>query len=221
MLPIEAEGRHQPGPEHEGDPWWAETFGFDIWTAGGATAAFTWLTLLPVQRRTWYWCALVRRGERLLHLGDLDLPLPSTGLRIRTAGLWADHQCEAPFEQWTVQNEGYGVALDDPADALDRAYGEATPLAFDIEWYAAGPPRGDEGAYVQSGEAHSVIELVGGPVDVVGQASRWHTWGPLVLPTVPIVDEGPSVYWRGPGSLVITRVLTDEGWWTSASGAPV
>ena len=44
----------------------------------------------------------------------------------------------SPFEQWTVQNECYAVALDDPADALGRAYGESTPVAFDVEWYADG-----------------------------------------------------------------------------------
>jgi hypothetical protein len=162
----------------------------------------------------------VRKGERVLHLADADLGLPLTGLRIRTAGLWADHQCEAPFEQWTVQNEGYGVALDDPEDALGRAYGEATPLAYDIEWYGSGPPRGDDRGYVQSGEAHSVIELASGPIDVVGPASRWHTWGPLRLPAAPLVEHGPTAYWRGPGSLVVTRVLTEDGWRTTATGSP-
>jgi hypothetical protein len=216
MLPIEAEGRHPPGDGR----WWAETFGFDVWTEDRSVGAFTWLTLLPGQRRAWYWCCLVRTGTPLLHLGDLDLPLPATGLRVRAAGLWADHYCEAPFEQWTVQNEGYGVALDDPREALGRGYGEATPLSFDIEWYAAAPPRGEDGAYVQRGEAHSVIELAGGPVDVVGPGSRWHTWGPLRLPVDPIPDLGPRAYFRGPGSLVISRVLTDEGWRTAASGSP-
>jgi len=172
-----------------------------------------------VQRRAWYWCGLVRPGERLLHVADLDLPLPIAGLRVRTTGLWADHHCEAPYEQWTVQNECYAVALDDPADALDRAYGEATPIACDIEWYAGGPPAGGRDAYTQPGEAHSVIELAGTVLELVGPASRWHTWGPLRLPTGPI-DGGdlPAVFLRGPGSLVVERRLAPEGWRTSSRG---
>ena len=130
------EDRHPP----DGDPSWAETFVFDLWSADLAVGAFTWLTLLPVQRRAWYWSVLVRDGEPLLHVADVDLPLPTSGLRVRTTGLWADHHCEAPFEQWTVRNECHAVALDDPADALGRAYGTAAPIALDLEWYAAGVP---------------------------------------------------------------------------------
>ena len=80
---------------------------------------------------------LARTGEPLLHVTDWEVPLPAAGLALRSHGLWADHICEAPFEQWTVANETYAVALDDPADALDRAYGTAAALAFDVEWYAS------------------------------------------------------------------------------------
>ena len=38
-------------------------------------------------------------------------------------GLWAEHVCDAPMEQWTVANETYAAALDDPDEALGRAYG--------------------------------------------------------------------------------------------------
>ena len=36
-------------------------------------------------------------------------------------------------------NETYAAALDDPDDALGRAYGMPTPIAFDLEWYATAP----------------------------------------------------------------------------------
>jgi hypothetical protein len=213
--PLDEE-RHQP----DADPWWAETFVFDLWTADGTLGAFTWLTLLPVQRRAWYWCVLAREGEPLLHVADLDLPLPTTGLRVRTTGLWADHQCEAPFEQWTVRNECHAVALDDPADALGRAYGTAAPIALDLEWYAAGSPSTVAGGYAQAGEGHAVIEVVGGPLEVVGRAARSHTWGPLEVPVAGVESEdGAAAYWRGPGTLVVERRLTASGWQTSATGS--
>jgi hypothetical protein len=208
------EGRHRA----DDDPWWAETFVFDLWTAGGDLGAFTWLTLLPVQRQAWYWSVLVRAGEPLIHVADVDLPLPTDGLRVRTTGLWADHHCEAPFEQWTVRNECHAVALDDPADALGRAYGTAAAIAFDVEWYADGAPVDVAGGYTQAGEAHAVIEVAGGPLEIVGPAARSHTWGPLAIATAP-ADGTPrhTAYLKGPGTLTVHRALTGSGWHTTTA----
>jgi len=207
------EDRHPPGPE----PSWTETWVFDLWTPDGSNGAFTWLTLQPGRRRAWYWSVVVQAGRRQLHVADVDAPLAVSGLRVRTTGLWADHVCEVAFEQWTVQNECYAVALDDPADALGRAYGESTPVALDVEWYAATPAEPVLGGYRQDGEAHTVIELAAGPVTLVGPAGRWHTWGPLP-------DDGPSppgvpAYLRVDG-VVVARVLTARGWWTTVTPAP-
>ena len=57
---------------------------------------------------------------------------------VKAPGLWAEHTCDAPMQQWTVANETYATALDDPDDALGRAYGVPTAMAFDLEWYATG-----------------------------------------------------------------------------------
>ena len=48
----------------------------------------------------------------------------SDPLLVKAHGLWAEHMCDAPMEQWTVANETYAAALDDPDDALGRAYGQ-------------------------------------------------------------------------------------------------
>ena len=118
----------------------AEEWTFSFWTAGGSAGGLVLLRLLPASRTCWYWAALVRAGQPLLHVNDWEAPLPRVGLAVRSDGLWADHVCEAPFEQWTVANETYAVALDDPADALGRAFGTSAPLAFDLEWYATSAP---------------------------------------------------------------------------------
>ena len=54
--------------------------------------------------------------------------------------MWAEHHCVAPLEQWSLGNEAYFVALDEPSAALDRAYGRPTPTAMDLEWYAIDAP---------------------------------------------------------------------------------
>ena len=88
--------------------------------------------------------------------------------------------CDAPMEQWTVANETYAAALDDPDEALGRAYGMPSAVAFDLEWYATGPPvtlpAGD--GYEQDGVVHGIVELPGGPLRLTEvPARRWHRWG--------------------------------------------
>ena len=56
---------------------------------------------------------------------------------VKAEALWAEHVCDVPFEQWSIGNETYAVELDDPDEALGRAYGARRPIAFDLEWYAA------------------------------------------------------------------------------------
>ncbi len=71
----------------------------------------------------WYWAALARSGAPLLHVADWHVPRRSDPLLVKGDGLWAEHTCDAPMEQWTVANETYAAALDDPDEALGRAYG--------------------------------------------------------------------------------------------------
>jgi hypothetical protein len=207
------EDRHPPGS----DPAWTETWIFDLWAPDGSVGAFTWLTLQPNQRRAWYWSVVLPASGRQLHVADVAAPLPSAGLRVRTTGLWADHVCEVPFEQWTVQNECYAVALDDPADALGRAYGESTPVAVDMEWYGEAPAEPIPGGYRQAGEAHAVIELAAGPLTLVGPARRTHAWG--ALPDDGAAPAGVPAY-LPVGAVVVTRVLAADGWSTAITPRP-
>lgn len=174
--------------------------------------------LRPHQDRAWYWAALVRPGAPLVHLADFDVAAPRVGLELRSHGLWASHVCEAPFEQWTVANEAYAVALEDPQDALGPAHGTPTAIAFDLEWYASAPsePLGGGGheGYAQGGEVHALIELAGGPLTFEGPAARTHWWG--TSDPWPSVGEGwPPAGVLAPVALpdgVLERVLTPQGW---------
>src|SRR3954451_4752928 len=214
LVPAD-EQRHQPGPE----PDWHEAWWFDAWTPDGSAGVATALTLFPNVRRAWYWAVLVQAGEPLLHAADLDLIAPTAGLRVRTSGLWADHVCEAPFEQWTVVNELYAVALDDPDEALGRAHGLQAPMAADLEWYASAAAVASEGGYRQAGEVHGVIELRGGALELQGLGARSHTWGvarwgePSGEPAAGSL--AAPVRFPDPASgrdVVLRQVLRPDGW---------
>jgi hypothetical protein len=177
-----------------------------------------------VGRTAWYWAALGRRGLPLLHVIDDAIPVRRDPFVVKGEALWAEHTCEAPMEQWSIGNETYAAALDDPDDALGRAYGHPTPIAFDLEWYALGPPEATAGdpratGYRQPGVVHGAIEVAGEPrIDVREiPAVRWHRWTsaasmrPVDLPAAP-AHHGVRAPFAFPDGAVADLVLTPDGW---------
>jgi hypothetical protein len=209
MTPDPADEARHVAPD---DRSWREAWWFDAWLPDGSLAVCCCLTLLPAAGQAWYWCQVAREDVPLLHVADLDGLVPLQGLTIRWHALWAEHVCEAPFAQWTVANETYAVALDDPQDALGRAYGRAEPLALDLEWYASTGPAEVAHGYEQDGEVHGVIELRGGPLEFVGQSRRGHWWGQWRWPHA---SSAPPAGLRAPVALpdgVLEQVATGSGW---------
>ena len=161
----------------------------------------------------WYWAALARADRPLLHIADFEVPVRADPFIVKGEAMWAEHVRDAAMEQWSVGNETYAAALDDPDDALGRAYGVPTPIAFDLEWYAVEVPRSLAGevGYRQDGVVHGRIEILGeDPVDLVEvPARRWHRWtegsamGPVELPVAAahtgvrahcdLIDDGPLI----------------------------
>jgi hypothetical protein len=198
--------RHTAAPEEE----WV----FTAWAAQPAVGVISGYRI--VGGSGWYWAALARAGEPLLHVADWHVPLRSDPLLVKGDGLWAEHTCDAPMEQWTVANETYAVALDDPADALGRGYGIPAAVAFDLEWYATTAPERLADGYRQPGEVHGVIELAHGRLDLAGApADRAHRWADVLAP--PVVEPGLAhVGLRAPAQLpdgaLVDLVLTTDGW---------
>ena len=105
---------------------------------------------------------------------------------VKGEGLWAEHHCVAPMEQWSVGNEAYASALDDPDDALGRAYGDPTPIAFDLEWYATGDAvaartersGGSSSATSRTAWCTAPSRSGGEPSIELAEvpAHRWHRW---------------------------------------------
>jgi hypothetical protein len=197
-----------------GQRWWAEWFSLTFGRPGTPAGVST-IVLLPAQGRAWYLAALVRPGHGLVSVVDLAQGIPMQGLRLRAGNLWVDHVCEEPLRQWTVVNETYGVALDDPDDALGRAYGDPVPVAFDLEWYATGEPiAAQPEGYAVDGRVHGAIELRDGLVELDDVPGRHeHRWGPWPFPDDP-ADRGVAAA-RAPA-----RLESDAGaiGWEAALG---
>lgn len=175
-------------------------------------------------RSAWYWSALVRAGRPLLHVTEWDVPLrPEAPTVLKAHGLWAEHICDAPMEQWTIANECYAVSIDDADDALGRAYGVPTAFALDLEWYATHPPHahraaagpGDQPGYEQDGVVHGVVELPGERLVLrEAPARRWHRWGdalgPLALPDA-YAHTGRRAPFAFPDGTHVDWVLSPDG----------
>jgi hypothetical protein len=211
--------RAQPGERDEAPHPSAavEEWVFTAWEPDGSAGIVTGYRIhrAPGAGR-WYWAALVGRGRPLLHVTEWDVPARADPLLVKAHGLWAEHVCDAPLQQWTVANETYAAALEDPDEALGRAYGVTTPIALDLEWYATAPAMAVADGYVQDGVVHGVVELPGGPLHLTEvPARRWHRWGdvlgPVELPPA-FAHTGLRAPFRFPDGTVAEWVLTPDGW---------
>jgi hypothetical protein len=212
------DGRH---PDAEVEEWV-----FAAWTPGAELGVISGHRI--VGRTAWYWAALARAGRPLLHITDFDVRVRADPFIVKGEALWAEHQCDAPMEQWSVGNETYAAAIDDPDEALRRAFGTPTPIAFDLEWYATAAPSEPAAGhdtvtrwgYVQEGVVHGVIEVLGEPTITLVEvpARRWHRWaangsglGPQELPDA-IAHTGVRAPFAFPDGTVDDLVLTPSGW---------
>jgi hypothetical protein len=173
---------------------------------------------------SWYWAALVAADHPLLHVAEWDVPARADPMLVKAPGLWAEHTIDAPMQQWTVANETYAAALDDPAEALGRGYGVPTPIAADLEWYATGAPTVLADGYAQDGVVHGLVELPGEPLHLHEvPARRWHRWGPALAPVeLPLAyaHTGQRAPFAFPDGTVADWVLTPDGWRQFPGAAP-
>jgi hypothetical protein len=218
------DGRHVGAPIEE----WL----FAAWTSDARLGLISGHRI--VGRTAWYWAALARSDRPLLHITDFDVIVRADPFIVKGEALWAEHHCDAKMEQWSIGNETYASAIDDPDEALGRAYGDPTPIAFDLEWYATavatplepvGHRASIDAGYEQVGVVHGSIEVLGEPtVELVEvPAHRWHRWtteaggrdddgfGPLTLPdaTAHTGVRAPFVF---PDGSISDLVLTPRGW---------
>lgn len=156
-----------------------DLFGLDFWAPDGSLGGFVGLVFHP--QVVWYWAALVGDGRPYVLVRELEVRPPRSGrsAEIRAEALWADMNCEAPFDHWSYGLEAFGVAMDDPAEALGAERGDRVGLGLDLEWEAAGPVDGGEGSYAQPGVVHGEILVGAEAIAFDGLGWRRHEWGGL------------------------------------------
>lgn len=196
---------------------------FTAWSEDGDLGVVSGHRLVGVT--SWYWAALARADRPLLHITDFEVPVRADPFILKGEAMWAEHFRDAPMEQWSIGNETYASSLDDPVEALGRGYGDPTPIAFDLEWYAtAGPSAVDDLAgaddgYQQAGVVHGVVEILGEPrIELVEvPARRWHRWsadsgfGVVAHPLVA-AHTGIRAPFAFPDGTRTDLVLTSDGW---------
>jgi hypothetical protein len=225
----DADERRHPDAPVEAWWWWGSSIHPET---GVLVGVFVGLELRG--RRFDYWAGVVREGEPYLYVEELDGTGLRQGLDIKPPEMWAGHECDVPFRQWSLGNEAHGVLLDDPTEAWRRAHGTPVPVTFDVEWYAASdpgpvdPPGANSSSagrrgYRQEGEVDVRIELTEGVLAFTGPGERVHVWGAPYLPTsfaMPIDTRGLRAPYRRSDGLLVDQVLAtspERGsrWWVS------
>ncbi len=203
----------------------SEEWVFACWESDGSAGLLSGYRVVRTVGKpvgpNWYWAALVAPDRPLLHIAEWEVPARADPLLVKAPGLWAEHTIDEPMRQWTVVNETYASALDDPAEALGRGYGVPTAVAFDLEWYATAAAVAIADGYVQDGVVHGLVELAGGPLHLHEvPARRWHRWGdalaPIELPAA-FAHTGRRAPFAFPDGAVADWVLTPDGWRTLRS----
>ncbi|CAA9258168.1 MAG: hypothetical protein AVDCRST_MAG50-2720 [uncultured Acidimicrobiales bacterium] len=170
-----AEHPHPPGADRRWSEWWH----FDFAAPDGSVGGFLRLTLLPHDHVSWYWAYVAGEARPLVAVRHHDVELPRTSeLVVRADGLWASVHCETPDEHWSMGLEAFGVAYDDPYEAWGAERGERTPLGWDLEFEAAGPPSSvSDTSYAQDGEMFGELLVGRERIAFSGDARRTHGWG--------------------------------------------
>lgn len=183
------------------EPSWVETWSFGWADKGGQLGGFVALTLLPDQGRAWYTACLVGEGRPLVVVLDHDVPLPRTGLEVRTEGLWAAHNLETPLDHWSLGCEAFAVGVDAPDEIDGDLRGDRVPFGHDLEWETDGPVVADPAGGRYDVPCRVTGEVLVGHEAIEVDAPGWrdHVWG-------------PSPWWGEPWR---------RGWSVTAGGSPV
>ncbi len=209
------EGPHRPGLER----LWAESWGFDFAAADGSLGGYARLVTYPNLGTAWFWAALAGAGRPLVLVRDQDVPLPrGASTDVRAEGLWSSITCETPYEHWSVGLEAFGVALDDPGDALAGERGDRVALGLDLEWESTSAPFPAPAipgpavtGYEQACEVFGDILVGSERMELTGFGQRDHGWGRC--------DWWSGPWWRVAGRLADGRAFAVRGTGDGASGS--
>ncbi len=124
-----------------------------------------------------YHATFTTAGGQFATVYSDTLPRPKQGLLLRGDGMWADHECETPYEHWSVGLEAFAVVTAElPVGGLSEIRGDLTPMGLDLEWTTSGEvdmnPNGYFMPCVVVGEILYGVDAI--DIDCVGWRS--HSW---------------------------------------------
>jgi len=177
--------------------------GFDLWLPDASLGGFCWLG-----DPAGYVAGLVGEARPYVLVKDLDCR--PRGYELRAEGLWADFNCEeADGSRWSWGLEAFGVALDDPEEAVRSEWGDRVALGFDLEWEAPDRVHG---------------EILVGPSERIAFTGRGRLLAQLPDSRARARPKGwgaPVRLGDGPGGPVLRQYLTADGWvraWDESAG---
>jgi hypothetical protein len=115
----------------------ASSVGFDFWLPGGSLGGFCGLS-----ERAGFVAGLVGEGRPYVLVKDPEARPRAGTLEVRAEGLWAAFHHEGEGH-WSWGLEAFGVAFDDPEEAVRTEWGDRTALGFDLEWEAPDTVHGE------------------------------------------------------------------------------
>jgi hypothetical protein len=202
-------------------PDWMETWGFDFYDANLDVAGWIQFIHHPASQRAAYASACIGPDRRLVVVVDpaIKIPVLKPSLEFRAEGIWAQHVCETPLEHWSVGLEAFGVALEDPLDALKAdPWGDRIGVGYDLEWestettldlvHASGTGFG------QDCRVTGELLLADLQFDLDGAGRRWRAWG--IDPLAILAELSPSPL---PDPILTTPVRLDSPF-GNATGGP-
>lgn len=169
------------GHDAAGDETWADAWLFDVVDHQASLALSIEFVLWPVTKRVAFHASLLREGQSLISLVDLEAPAPKTpSLEVRAPGLWTDIGIQTALEHLTVDIEAFAVELEDPADVFAGAYGIRTALGCELEWETDADIVADAArSYQVPCVVHGELLIDELTVEVDGWGWRSHQWGPV------------------------------------------
>ncbi len=191
-----------PGDElahrHEARPDWFEAWDFAFCTRDARFGGHATLLRWPVLGRAWYWAAVVREDEPTVAMLATDIALGrQRSMELRGSGVWADQNCETPFEHWSYGLEAFAIRLDHPDDALIDFRGERVALGYDLEWESDAEIVPTAGGYTQGGRALGEVLVGDERIDLEdGTGLRSHVWGVGMPPLRPGARFRGARSWR-------------------------
>lgn len=140
--------------------------------------------------RFWF---VVACDDRVVVVIDNAIPIPPTGLEVRTSGLWFEYRCQRNAEHFTVDLEAFGLEVDRGTVVDEATYGHRVPVGCELEWITDTPfePGSDEG-YGLCAQVEGEVLIGSEAFSIAASGFRYHRWGTTAIDTLSPIGADPA-----------------------------